>query len=267
MKKALTIVVTLLICLGLCACGDSAASVVQSVAGIPGAAAPAITVTPTPTVTEPVAAPVMEGEAGFTLDASALPADIGGAAAAQAEPAATPEPTPAPTPVPTPIPTPVPTVQAKVYTTKSPTEELVVEGGSAQFVARAENSTGVTWFIASADGSMVVSAAEAPTWFPGLQVSGTNANTLTLSNIPTSLSGWQVQARFEGPGGPVHTARATVWCASVKEAIAYGWIVPGANGGYPQQVPGYNGYTPTYPSYPTYPAYPLYPTYPGYPIS
>lgn len=243
MKRMLVYIMLAVLCVSLWACGrdEKPDQLYQSVA------TPIPTATPHPTAAPlPMTAPVMEG--GFTPDMSTAP---GGASAnSAAAPAvtmapvpATPAPTPMPTPMPTPVPTPAPvaTPMPRVKAMKSPTSEYVVEGSSAQFVARAENSTGITWFIASPDVSYCFTAAEAPHHFPGLQVSGIHSDCLTLSNIPLSMNGWKIQARYDGNGGPVHTNMATVWCVTLQQAIANGWVQPnyGSN-----VYPGY-----TYPGY------------------
>lgn len=216
-------------CLSLCACTNSC--------GRESAPAEAVVLTPLPTVA-PTVTPAVEMTAppiqdGFVPDMATAP---GGAAfsadAAITAVAPTPvpaaAPTPVPTPVPTPAPTPVPTVyQQRVVATKSPTSEYVVAGGSAQFVARAQNSTGITWFVASPDTSFCITAIEAPNYFYGLQVSGYNTDVLTLSNIPLAMSGCKIQARYDGFGGPVHTNMAELWVATLEEAIASGYYNPG----------------------------------------
>lgn len=236
MKKFLILILLVLLCLGLCGCKS----------GILGSSTAPVVLPTEPPVPTPAAqnnnyslpgdqlveAPALEGT--FQPDMSISgngtnPSPTVGTMifdpSLAATPAPTPEPTPVPTPPPTPVPTPAPTPPpAKVYATKSPTSELVVQGGSAQFVARAENSTSVIWFMASPDGNTVITAAEAPRLFPGLYVSGSNSTTLTLGNIPLNMSGWKVQARFEGYGGPVHTNMATVWSVTMQEAIANGWV-------------------------------------------
>ena len=128
--------------------------------------------------------------------------------------APTPVPTIAPTPVPTVAPTPVPTVaptQAPVLRiTKSPTGETVGEGGKALFVARAENYTSISWFIANAAGTMVYQDGTAAQVFAGLQISGLGTEVLTLNSIPAGLDGWRVYATFYGNGTQATTDSAYI---------------------------------------------------------
>ena len=100
---------------------------------------------------------------------------------------------------------------ARVRVTKSPTSESVPYGGSCCFIAHAANATTITWYIASADSSIISTAADASRNVAGLYVSGANADTLYLNGIPSWMNGCQVQARFDGEGGPVYTDIARIW--------------------------------------------------------
>ena len=88
----------------------------------------------------------------------------------------------------------------KPVITKQPTGETVDEGGSAVFVARAENYTEIVWRIVSNDTTNTVQAADAPTYF-GCSVTGLGTERLEIFNIPASMDGWRVEAMFKGPGG------------------------------------------------------------------
>lgn len=128
------------------------------------------------------------------------------------EAAATPTPAPAPTNKPdsstsTAKPSATPASVPKV--TKSPTGETVSEGSSCIFIARADGATGYTWYCTAADGS-VYTMAQAKTSFPGLSVSGDGTTTLTLSNIPRSLSGASFYCNFSNSVGDVKSGSATV---------------------------------------------------------
>lgn len=103
------------------------------------------------------------------------------------------------------------TLQGHVYVTKSPTSESVPYGGSCMFIAHAANATSVTWYIANSDASLITTVAEAPNRVSGLSVSGANSDTLVLYGIPSYMNGCQVQARFDGEGGPVYTDIARIW--------------------------------------------------------
>ena len=92
-------------------------------------------------------------------------------------------------------PTPAPATQ-DIVITKSPTGEHVEAGGSAKFVARANNAERIVWRLVSNDTTNTVQCTEAGEFFPGIQVSGLGTETLVLSNIPESLDGWRVEAQF-----------------------------------------------------------------------
>ena len=103
------------------------------------------------------------------------------------------------------------TLQGHVYVTKSPTSESVPYGGSCMFIAHAANATSVTWYIANSDASLITTVAEAPNRVSGLSVSGANSDTLVLYGIPSYMNGCQVQACFNGEGGPVYSDIARIW--------------------------------------------------------
>ena len=122
----------------------------------------------------------------------------------------------------------------KVRVTKSPTSESVPYGGSCIFIAHAANATGVTWYIANADGSIILSAYEAADNISGLYVSGGNTDTLRLSGIPSWMSGCQVQACFTGEGGPVYTDVAKIW--TYEETVCYDYCWQDCNWCSPEPV-------------------------------
>ncbi|MCR5664870.1 MAG: hypothetical protein K6G17_08390 [Oscillospiraceae bacterium] len=102
------------------------------------------------------------------------------------------------------------TTEKKVKITKSPTGETVQVGGRAVFIAYADNYTELIWRIVSNDTTETVLAKDAPDYFRGVKVEGLGTDTLVLSNIPASMNGWRVEARFEGPGGPVFSMGALI---------------------------------------------------------
>ena len=110
-------------------------------------------------------------------------------------------------------PTPSPTPETKAAApdvTKDPVGETVEEGGSAIFIARANNTKTYTWRFVSPSGSMVYDYNQLGSMFPGLIVSGGSTETLTLSNIPYELDGWRVECYFSGDGGHATSGRAAV---------------------------------------------------------
>ena len=129
------------------------------------------------------------------------------AADATPVPTATPAPevtfTPAPTAAPTAEPTLAPTPAGLPVITKNPTGEMVSEGGTAIFVARADEADSMEWYLADNVGGTPVEITQAAAAVSGLQVYGQGTETLTLSGIPASLNGWQVECRFTGNTGAV----------------------------------------------------------------
>lgn len=86
--------------------------------------------------------------------------------------------------------------------TKNPTGETVDAGGSATFVARADNAYSRVWRIVSKDTTKTVTAKEAAAYFGnGLTVSGADTDTLVLSKIPASMNEWSVECKFIGADG------------------------------------------------------------------
>lgn len=94
--------------------------------------------------------------------------------------------------------------------TKNPTGETVEVGGSAMFIARADNAKSFVWRLVSADTTNTVPAADGPSYFSGLQVSGTDTDTLVLSNIPQSLDGWCAECKFVNDYGTSFTTGAII---------------------------------------------------------
>ena len=101
-------------------------------------------------------------------------------------------------------------ITGDVQVTKSPTSETVQEGGKATFVAHAANSTGITWRLVSSDGMATINASAASMYFDGVTVWGLGTDSLTISNIPANMNHWQVEAKFDGPNGPVYSAGARI---------------------------------------------------------
>lgn len=115
-----------------------------------------------------------------------------------------------------------PQVGGPVTITKNPTGESVTVGGKAWFIAHADNATSLTWLLTSPQGqSCTVEQAMAAN--PGLQIQVLPEDTLGVSNVPVSVDGWSVQARFDGPGGSAVTAPAVI---HVDDTLsAYGSVI------------------------------------------
>ena len=98
--------------------------------------------------------------------------------------------------------------KAVLKITKHPYGETVNVGGSCAFTARADNDDSRHWFFIK--GDTVVDAVDAPSYFPGLAVSGTTAEKLKLSHIPAALNGWAVYCVFYGSDSSIATDVAPI---------------------------------------------------------
>ena len=105
-----------------------------------------------------------------------------------------------------------------VYVYKSPYSESVYAGDSAMFIAKAANDTDISWFIKTPSGT-IMAIDDIIAQYPAVTVSyNSTKEEVTLKNVPLELDGAQVQARFEGPEGPVYTNTANLL---VSEKPAY----------------------------------------------
>ncbi len=108
-----------------------------------------------------------------------------------------------------PVPTSAPEDKSP-HITKDPTDETVSPGGSAWFVARAENCSSMCWELTDTYGN-VYSPEDAESLNPGMDTEQTG-DAVSLSNVPLSMDGWQIRAVFESENGHLATewARLTV---------------------------------------------------------
>ena len=84
--------------------------------------------------------------------------------------------------------------------TKNPSSEALTIGGKTWFIAHADYADSLTWELMRPDG-MIYTLAEAMEENPGLQLEALEGDTIAVSNVPLSVNGWGVRARFFGPGG------------------------------------------------------------------
>lgn len=94
--------------------------------------------------------------------------------------------------------------------TKQPTGETVEVGGSAMFIARADNAQSHVWRLVSKDTTKTINASDASRYFPGLSVLGADTDTLTLLNIPAELNEWSVECKFVGLTGTLYSNGAII---------------------------------------------------------
>ena len=134
-------------------------------------------------------------------------------------PAPTPEPIPTlePTPQPTPVPTPTPVSGPAVIITKNPTSESLSVGGKTWFIAHAENAVSLTWELVDPSGNLH-SVSDAMAMNPGLALEVLEGDTIAVSNVPISINGWGVQARFVGQGNSATTSPAFIYVSDFLSA-------------------------------------------------
>ena len=131
----------------------------------------------------------------------------------------TPEPTVEPTPDPTPVPTPEPTPNPAPVITKNPTNETSKPGGTVYFIAKADNASAMSWFIASPDGKEGVNAEDISSKFPDVSCTGTRGEMLGIANIDSAMDGWKVICKFSGPGGDSFSEPAYIYVLGATEYL------------------------------------------------
>ena len=227
-KKTIGILVCLLcLVLLLCACGLRK----NTAADVTAAPVPTVTViTPAPgegteaTITatdegsapaaEPAATPIpVVTQAPVVVTSAPAPAEAPASTAAPAPvevPVATAAPAATPAPAVTPAPTAAPTSANLPVIRKSPTNEDVLEGGSAWFVAKYDNALWAVWHFVSPDGQTDLTYEEAGKQFPTMGIRNGMYSTMELSNIPLEMNNWKVYCRYSNRSGYSDTNAATV---------------------------------------------------------
>ena len=151
-------------------------------------------------------APLLDPAPGPTLIPTAEPT-----------PAPTPIPILEPTPQPTPVPTPTPVPGPAVIITKNPTSESLSVGGKTWFIAHANNAVSLTWELVDPDGN-IHSVSDAMAMNPGLSLEVLEGDTIAVSNVPVSINGWGVRARFDGQGNSATTSPAIIYVSDFLSA-------------------------------------------------
>lgn len=101
---------------------------------------------------------------------------------------------PTPTPSPSPVAVTVPSI------TKNPTDENIVTGESAVFIARADGTDTITWYIVDNNGASFL-ATELPNRVSGVTVSGADSEKLIISHAGVNISGYSAYAVFSNAAG------------------------------------------------------------------
>ena len=194
--KKLCIFIFLILSLGLMtACGGQIHS------------SDAVPVTPSPVISiAPLSTPVPSTNPNSAVIPTTVPTVIPTAAPM---PASTPTPIPTVIPTPTPVPTPTPTPRLPMIT-KSPTDEIVDEGGSCWFIAKYENATVAVWHFLSPDRQTDLTYEAAQRMFPTMEILNGMYSNLQLKNIPYSANGWRVYCRYSNSNGYTDTGMALI---------------------------------------------------------
>ena len=100
--------------------------------------------------------------------------------------------------------------------TKSPTDETVVQGSSAMFIARADEADRIDWYLVEPGSYSAYTLQEAASYIKGLQYSGAGTEVLELYNIPLEMDGWKVECLFTNSFGTVMSESATISVNELK---------------------------------------------------
>ena len=103
--------------------------------------------------------------------------------------------------------------------TKNPTDESLLEGGDAWFVARYQNAKWAVWHFVSPDGQTDLSYKEAATRFASMTIVNGDKSNLQLKNIPADFNGWKVYCCYTNNFGSVNTDSATVTVTGADAAV------------------------------------------------
>ena len=112
--------------------------------------------------------------------------------------------------------------QVEVVITKNPTSEALAIGGKTWFIAHADQAESLTWQLVDPEGQ-VYSVDSAMAYNPGLVLEVLEGDTIAVSNVPLSLNGWGIQARFDGQGNYAVTDPAYIYVGDF--VTAYGSII------------------------------------------
>ena len=105
------------------------------------------------------------------------------------------------------------------HITKNPTSESLSVGGKTWFIAHADNGVAPVWQMQDPNGEVYTLSAAMDT-NPGLQLEVLPQDTLAVSNVPLSVNGWSVVARFDGEGGYLLTSPAFLYVGDFVQAYA-----------------------------------------------
>ena len=93
---------------------------------------------------------------------------------------------------------------------KHPTTETVKEGELASFVAMATYADTYEWTATSPDGKTTCKCEDLPDLFPGVSIGGDGKEKMNIRNVPAEMNGWTVKCTFSGPGGSAVSNTASI---------------------------------------------------------
>lgn len=94
--------------------------------------------------------------------------------------------------------------------TKNPSGETVDNGGSAVFVARADNASYITWYLLDAGGTVRYPAASIGQYVEGVTAAGANSERLVVSGLNEKMNGWMAECEFSNEYGSVMSTVAAI---------------------------------------------------------
>lgn len=91
-----------------------------------------------------------------------------------------------------------------------PKDVTVDEGGKCSFSVGQTGARGITWRLREPETNEIILCTNANAVFPELGISGKNGETLTLSNVPAALNGWQAYCTLSNNTGRTVSRYATI---------------------------------------------------------
>lgn len=94
--------------------------------------------------------------------------------------------------------------------TKDPTDETIMEGESAMFIARADNASKIEWFLLDPNMRNYSSPGYIASLYPGFSFNGRNSEVFEVYNVPLELNGWYAVCVFSNGGDGIESAPAKI---------------------------------------------------------
>lgn len=105
----------------------------------------------------------------------------------------------------------IPVTETPVFAVeKHPTSETVEVGGKAKFISYASIPASTKWHFKSPTSGISYTASGLHSLYPSLIIDGHNTNTLTLSNIPADLNGFEIYAVLTASDGKLQKSDSAI---------------------------------------------------------